>query len=136
MIIFDDIFDGDVVGKNLKAQRALIRTFIRDITENGRHYNINMCITSHLFLAGHESKSILNDATGFVVMLNNMNIHGILGMFESYIGIKEKQALELITEAEGSRWLYYNRKDSNFIMTQQYIKLYNPVVEYVKRTRK
>ena len=130
MLIFDDVFDGEINNKNMKEQRTLMHMFIRDIIENGRHNNINICITSHKFANGHETQDILNDATGFVIMMDSLNMHGVNYMFDKYVGIKPKTIKTIINQCDNSRWLYYNRKSPNYIMTQQFIRLYDPKKEY------
>ena len=128
LIIFDDIFDG----KATKKDKILIHNFIKDICENGRHDNIDIIITSHVFCNGMETKSILNDCTGFVIMLDSPNMKGINYMLETYCGFSRKTIRDIMREyGEHHRWLYYNRKSPNYLMTNKSLRLFNPVKAYI-----
>lgn len=102
VVIFDDI---DTIA-NTRVRKTI--TMLRDdLLECGRHYNVRMLCTSHLLLAGHQTKKMLNEATTVVVFPRSGQVAQIKRYLSIYCGF-EKDVINKIMNLP-SRWVAVRR---------------------------
>lgn len=112
MVIFDDV---DAMAKKLKIA---VYEIMKEILNQGRHFNIEVIITSHM-ANGPELKSILNEVSYFVYFIHacTRQTHYVL---ENYIGI-DKKDIKKIKSLGNSRWAMIHKNYPPFFMTEHNI---------------
>jgi Cdc6-like AAA superfamily ATPase len=79
----DSISDKKIRNKVLSIQNQIL--------EVGRHYNISLCVTSHITCAGNDTKKVLNEAHMIVVFVANMANRNIKYLMDNYLGLDKNQ---------------------------------------------
>jgi hypothetical protein len=118
LVIMDDIDSSD----NCLELRKYLHRLRDDLIMNGRHYNINMLITSHDITNYRDTRTVLNECSA-LVLFPNMNIpYQIRRVLKIYIGMNDKQIAEIFKL--DTRWVCFNMK-YQFISYQHGIFMMN-----------
>lgn len=115
LVIFDDC--DDLEGKQKKAIITLQKALLQ-LARKQRTYVIS---TNHLTTDYSRTRHLLNEANYIVCFPNSGGKAGLERMFSYYLGIKKKQAEQILTT--DSRWLVIHKSAPNFVMTEHEIYL-------------
>jgi len=113
VVVFDDV---DTIRNPLiKNYVARFRDFL---LEQGRHSNINIVVTSHVFMDNHNTKRILNEATSvcFFPRGGGGKYH-IKRFLKVYGGLEDDQIKKIFKLK--SRWICFYRTYPNYIMHEK-----------------
>lgn len=116
IIIFDDIHDSKMTDKMKKK----LQSFIIDVLENSRHYNIQVMMTSHMICNYRQTRQILNELSNIVVYPQYSTSHQIEYVLKEFFGIKNK-LLNKILNNKSSRWLNISSINPKVIISQHEI---------------
>ena len=98
IVVFDDV---DTIHN--RFLRASISDFRDFLLEQGRHFNIKMVMTSHLFCNYKSTRIILNEATAVCFFPKSGTAYHIKRFLKEYGGI-EKKEIKKIMKLD-SRWI-------------------------------
>lgn len=120
LIIFDDITDG----KLSRKETLKINSFISDVIENSRHYNISAIITSHMPSNYQKTRSILSECNFFVIFPQFSNVHQNERVLKEYFGLSD-DTIDSILSEQKSRWVMISTINPKYIMTEHSVRTYN-----------
>jgi archaellum biogenesis ATPase FlaH len=106
LLLIDDI---DAIANEEIKQK--IKQLVQEIAELGRHKEISLCVTSHLSTKGHETKTIINEATSFVLFRGGSNKR----LLTEYLHFSEKDIKKLFKTFRG-RWICFNQENPEIII--------------------
>jgi len=112
LIVFDDV--GTISDKHIK--KAVMN--LRDrAAEKGRHMNISVLVTSHLFSNFSESRLMLLEARDLVVFPRAGAKTQIRKGLKNYVGLGD-QAIDKIFALK-SRWVQVRKSAPNFVLSER-----------------
>lgn len=113
VVVFDDV---DTIRNPLiKMYIARFRDFL---LEQGRHSNIDMVITSHVFMDNHNTKRILNEATAICFFpRGGSGKYHIKRFLKVYAGLEDDQIKKIFKLK--SRWVCFYRTFPNYIIHEK-----------------
>jgi hypothetical protein len=92
---------------------------LKKVLETGRHFKTSIIFTSHTACNGHETKTILNEATSLTIFpktMGNKNLSYLLG---SYFGLDKHEIAKI--KALPSRWVTLTKSFPPVVFTQNEI---------------
>jgi hypothetical protein len=109
LVIFDDtntIKDKEINNAVMSEKDWLL--------EQGRHFNIRLCISSHLIYDGHNTRRTLNEATQVVIFPKSSGLYQIKQFLKNYCGYERDEITNIINLK--SRWVCINRTYPQYII--------------------
>lgn len=120
LIVFDDIHSATLTPQQSKQ----LQSFVIDVCENSRHFNMSALITSHQACNYQKTRAILNEANAFVFFPQFTNRHQIDRALKVYYGLNDKQIDDLF-QIKDSRWVMINAVNPKYILTQTSIESFD-----------
>lgn len=91
LICYDDI--DCVRDRNLRDK--LVR-LANSIMEMGRHHQITFCYLSHLSCKGHQTRTILNEASHITIFPKFCNFNNLKYLMYNYVGLTKEQLQDIL----------------------------------------
>jgi len=120
LILFDDIHSAQLTAQETK----FLHSYILDVMENSRHYNLSAIITSHMITNYSKTRAILNEANAIVVYPKFSNIYQIKRALKVYYGMSDVE-INKVLNIENSRWVYINVVNPKYILTEKEAYFYD-----------
>lgn len=118
IICFDDIHDASLPPAVLKQ----LHNIILDVIENSRHYNINVCITSHMISNYSKTRAILNECSAIVIFPQYSNQHQMKSALDYYFGFAKEDIQDILDNDD--RWVMVQTRQPKFILSSHKIYTY------------
>jgi energy-coupling factor transporter ATP-binding protein EcfA2 len=119
LIVFDDIHNAGLS----PAEQKYLQSYILDVMENSRHFNLSCLITSHMVTNYSKTRAILNECSALVVFPSYSNNYQIERALKLYFGLSKIQIAKIMA-IENSRWVQVQTIQPKFILTQKEIYTY------------
>lgn len=119
LIIFDDIHDA----KLTKLQNNVLYSFILDVMENSRHYQISCVITSHMISNYAKTRPILNECSALIVFPGFSNRYQIEKSLKYYYGLTAQQIKDIM-DIHDSRWVMITTVNPKYVLTSKRVYTY------------
>jgi hypothetical protein len=131
LMVFDDIIssnwsDNEDIKESEKENKMIQQYLIswaNDVSQNGRHFNIHIILTSHAIYDGQKTSKILNDLTDICIFPRTTGPHHLNYLLTQYLGLDKKQ-ITFIT-ALNSRWIWIHKNDPRYLIYDHGIYRYN-----------
>jgi hypothetical protein len=114
LIVFDDIHSSSYSKKEIQ----FLHSYILDVIQNSRHFNISCLITSHMISNYQKTRDILAELSALVIFPNHSTGYQITRALRVYIGLSKKQINDIF-ELQGTRWVHIQVIGPKFILTQK-----------------
>jgi hypothetical protein len=119
LIVFDDIHSAQLTPQQTKK----LHSFILDVMENSRHFNLSSLITSHMITNYSKTRAILNECSAIVIFPAFSNNYQIERALKVYFGLTNEQ-ISKIMNVKNSRWVQVQTVQPKFILSQKEIYTY------------
>lgn len=111
LVIFDDC--DCISSKPIKKKTFEI---LKKILETGRHFKTSIIFTSHTACNGHETKTILNEATSLTIFPKTMGNKNLTYLLGSYFGLDKHEIAKI--KSLPSRWVTLTKSFPPVVFTQ------------------
>lgn len=112
LVIFDDV---DNISD--KKTKAVVWTYLNNMLQTGRHFNISVALTFHVSAGGNQTKMILNEATSLTFFPTTIGGRNLKYICDSYLGM-EKEQIKKMKKIE-SRWLTIHKTYPKVILSEK-----------------
>ena len=111
LVIFDDC---DCISS--KPIKKKVFEILKKILETGRHFKTSIIFTSHTACNGHETKTILNEATSLTIFPRTLGNKSLTYLLGSYFGLDKHEITKI--KALPSRWVTLTKTFPPVVFTQ------------------
>jgi len=111
LCIFDDV---DCI--STKPIKKKVFEILKKILECGRHFKTSIIFTSHTACNGHETKTILNEATSLTIFPKTMGNKNLTYLLGSYFGLDKHEIAKV--KSLPSRWTTLTKTFPAVVFTQ------------------
>jgi len=111
LVIFDDC---DCISS--KPIKKKVFEILKKILETGRHFKTSIIFTSHTACNGHETKTILNEATSLTIFPRTLGNKSIKYLLEGYFGLDKHEIAKI--KSLPSRWVTLTKTYPPCVFTQ------------------
>lgn len=112
LVIFDDV---DNISD--KKTKAVVWTYLNNMLQTGRHFNISVALTFHVSAGGNQTKMILNEATSLTFFPTTIGGRNLKYICDSYLGM-EKEQIKKMKKIE-TRWLTIHKTYPKVILSEK-----------------
>ena len=86
LVIFDD--SDCITNKPLKLK---VKAIMDNLLQTGRHFNVDLIITSHILCGGNETKLVLNEAHSITIFPQGLGGRSLKYLLDQYLGLDKHQ---------------------------------------------
>jgi len=112
LVIFDDV---DNISD--KKTKAVVWTYLNNMLQTGRHFNISVAMTFHVSAGGNQTKMILNEATSLTFFPTTIGGRNLKYICDSYLGMDKEQIKKL--KKINSRWITVVKSYPKVILSEK-----------------
>lgn len=131
LVVFDDIMssnwsnnpDPKEASKENKLIQSYIHDLIIDMSQNGRHENIHMVITSHDLYDHQRTSKLISDATDYIIFPGTTGEYHLNYFLREYVGMT-KSKIDLVKSLK-SRWILIHKDKPKYIMYSHGVMRYD-----------
>lgn len=118
LLVCDDVHSSSFS----KAQSSFLSSFIKDVIENSRHYNLSCLITSHLITDYAKTRAILNEMSAIVVYPLYGAEWQMRQALENYVGMSKPQIEKVLQSPD--RWVMVRCRYPKYVLSNSAIYIW------------